>query len=134
MEYHIEAGAKTRRYIEAVLPSMLAQLGLNRSRKLLMIKVDPELEELGTTVPLAGIDTMLVVLKPNRNWANLGVTLAHELTHVAQFAKGHLKPTPKGRLWRGKFYSNKHPYLEQPWEIQAFAQQELIFRRAIEIG
>jgi len=134
MEYHIEAGAKTRRYIEAVLPSMLAQLGLNRSRKLLMIKVDKDLEEMGTTVPLTGIDTMLVVLKPNRNWANLGVTLAHELTHVAQFARGHLKPTSKGRLWMGKFYKLDHPYLEQPWEIQAFAKQELIFRRAIEIG
>jgi len=134
MEYHIEAGARTRRYIEAVLPSMLAQLGLDRSRKLLMIKVDPELEELGTTVPLQGIDTMLVVLKPTRNWANLGVTLAHELTHVAQFAKGTLKPTPKGRIWKGKFYKLDHPYLEQPWEIQACEKQELIFRRAIEIG
>jgi hypothetical protein len=133
MEYHIEAGAKTRRYIEAVLPSMLSQLGLNRSRKLLMIKVDPELEELGTTVPLAGIDTMLVVLKPNRNWANLGVTLAHELTHVAQFAKGHLKPTAKGCVWKGKLYKRNHPYLDQPWEIQAFAKQEIVFRRAIEL-
>ena len=133
MEYYIEAGARTRRYIEAVLPSMLAQLGLDRSRKLLMIKVDPELEELGTTVPLSGIDTMLVVLKPTRNWANLGVTLAHELTHVAQFAKGYLKPTAKGRIWKGKFYKADHPYLEQPWEIQAFERQELIFRRAIEL-
>jgi hypothetical protein len=133
MEYHIEAGAKTRRYIEAVLPSMLTQLGLNRSRKLLMIKVDKDLEELGTTIPLTGIDTFLVVLKPTRNWMNLGVTLAHELTHVAQFAKGLLKPTAKGRTWKGKFYKADHPYLDQPWEIQAFERQELIFRRAIEL-
>lgn len=133
MEYYIEAGARTRRYIEAVLPSMLAQLGLDRSRKLLMIKVDPELEELGTTVPLSGIDTMLVVLKPTRNWANLGVTLAHELTHVAQFAKGTLQVAKKGKLWKGRLYKNDHPYLDQPWEIQAFARQELIFRRAIEL-
>jgi hypothetical protein len=133
MEYHIEAGAKTRRYIEAVLPSMLTQLGLNRSRKLLMIKVDKDLEELGTTIPLTGIDTFLVVLKPTRNWVNLGVTLAHELTHVAQFAKGLLKPTAKGRTWKGKFYKADHPYLDQPWEIQAFERQELIFRRAIEL-
>jgi hypothetical protein len=133
MEYHIEAGTKTRRYIEAVLPSMLAQLGLDRSRKLLVIKVDSDLTELGTTVPLAGIDTFLVVLKPTKNWVNLGVTLAHELTHVAQFAKGLLKPTAKGRLWKGKLYKNNHPYLDQPWEIQAFAKQEIVFRRAIEL-
>ena len=133
MEYHIEAGAKTRRYIEAVLPSMLTQLGLNRSRRLLVVKVDRDLEELGTTIPLTGIDTFLVVLKPTRNWMNLGITLAHELTHVAQFAKGHLKPTAKGRTWKGKFYKADHPYLDQPWEIQAFERQELIFRRAIEL-
>ena len=133
MQYHIEAGAKTRQYIEAVLPSMLTQLGLNRSRKLLVVKVDQDLEEMGTTIPLTGIDTFLVVLKPTKNWVNLGVTLAHELTHVAQFAKGILKPTAKGRLWKGKLYKVNHPYLDQPWEIQAFAQQEIIFRRAIEL-
>ena len=133
MEYHIEAGAKTRQYIEAVLPSMLTQLGLDRSRRLLVIKVDPDLAEMGTTIPLMGINTMLVVLKPNRNWVTLGVTLAHELTHVAQFAKGYLKPTAKGTMWKGKLYKRNHPYLDQPWEIQAFARQEIIFRRAIEL-
>jgi hypothetical protein len=133
MEYHIEAGPKTGRYIESVLPSMLSQLGLDRSRRLLVIKVDPDLDEQGTTIPLMGINTMLVVLKPTRNWINLGVTLAHELTHVAQFAKGYLKPTAKGTMWKGKLYKRNHPYLDQPWEIQAFARQEIIFRRAIEL-
>jgi hypothetical protein len=133
MEYHIEAGRKTRQYIESVMPSMLTQLGLDRSRKLLVVKVDKDLEELGTTIPLTGIDTFLVVLKPTRNWMNLGVTLAHELTHVAQFAKGHLKPTAKGTMWKGRLYKRNHPYLDQPWEIQAFAKQEIVFRRAIEL-
>ena len=133
MEYHIEAGPKTGRYIETVLPSMLTQLGLDRSRKLLVVKVDPDLQEMGTTIPLMGINTMLVVLKPTRNWINLGITLAHELTHVAQFAKGYLKPTAKGTMWKGKLYKRNHPYLDQPWEIQAFARQEIIFRRAIEL-
>ena len=133
MEYHIEAGAKTCRYIEAVLPSMLTQLGLTRSRKLLMIKVDQDLAEQGTTIPLTGLDTFLVVLKPTRNWINLGVTLAHELTHVAQFAQGTLQIAQKGKLWKGKLYKNNHPYLDQPWEIQAFAKQEIVFRRAIEL-
>ena len=133
MEYHIEAGRKTGQYIDSVMPSMLTQLGLNRSRRLLVIKVDPELAEMGTTIPLPGIDTFLVVLKPTRNWVTLGVTLAHELTHVAQFAKGHLKPTAKGTMWKGRLYKNNHPYLDQPWEIQAFAKQEIVFRRAIEL-
>ena len=133
MQFHIDAGAKTKRYIEGLLPSMLSQLSLTRSRQLLHIIVDRDIEHTGQTVPLSGIDTVLVVLKPTRNWVDLGVTLAHELTHVAQFAKGQLKPTAKGRLWKGKFYKANHPYLDQPWEIQAFARQEIIFRRAIEL-
>lgn len=132
MEYHVEAGPKTRRYIESILPSMLTQLGLNRSRRLLMIKVDTDLEDRGSTIPMLGIDTFLVVLKPTRNILNLGITLAHELIHVAQFANGTLQVTPKGKKWKGKFYPTSHPYLDQPWEVQAFARQEIVFRKAIE--
>lgn len=132
MEFHVEAGPKTRRFIEAVLPSMLSQLGLTRSRRLLMIKLDRELTEQGTTMPMVGINTILVVLKPRRNLMELGVTLAHELVHVRQLAKGILQVTPKGKKWKGKFYSRRTPYLEQPWEQDAFAQQEIVFRRAID--
>ena len=132
MEFYVEAGPKTRRFIEAVLPSMLTQLGLNSSRKFLMIKMDRELENHGTTVPLNGVDTVLVVLKPRRNLLELGVTLAHELVHVRQLAKGILQMTPRGKKWRGKFYSTRTPYLDQPWEQEAFARQEILFRRAID--
>jgi hypothetical protein len=132
MEFHVEGGPKTRRFIEAVLPSMLTQLGLNSSRKFLMIKMDRDLEDHGTTVPLNGVDTILVVLKPRRNLIELGVTLAHELVHVRQLAKGILQMTPRGKKWRGKFYSKRTPYLDQPWEQEAFARQEIVFRRAID--
>jgi len=132
MEFYVEAGTKTKQFIETVLPSMLSQLGLRRSRRLLMVKVDPEMTELGVTVPMIGINTYLIVLRPTKDLLALGITLAHELTHVAQFAKGMLKVTPRGKKWRGKFYPLGYPYLQQPWEIQAFAKQEIVFRRAID--
>ena len=132
MEFYVEAGSKTKQFIETVLPSMLSQLGLSRSRRLLMVKVDPEMTELGVTVPMVGINTYLIVLRPTKDLLALGITLAHELTHVAQFAKGMLKVTPRGKKWRGKFYPSGYPYLQQPWEIQAFARQEIVFRRAID--
>jgi hypothetical protein len=132
MEYYIEAGAKTKRFIEALLPSMLEQLKLTRSKKLLHIIVDKDTEHSGETIPLLGINTLLVVLKPKRDILDLGLTLAHELTHVAQFAKGTLQLTPKGKKWKGKFYGRSVAYVQQPWELQAFAKQEIILRRAIE--
>ena len=133
MEYHIEARGITKRFIESLLPSMFAQLKLTRSKKFLFIKVDADLESSGECIPLKGLDTYLVVLKPNKDVCALGITLAHELAHVAQFAKGTLQLTPKGKRWKGKFYGRKTAYLDQPWEIDAFSKQELVFRRAIEL-
>ena len=133
MEFYVEGAPKTKKFIESLLPSMLEQLKLTKSKKLLHIVVDQELEELGTTVPLKGMDTYLVVIRPVKDMAMLGATLAHELTHVAQFAKGTLQLTPKGKRWKGKYYGRRTPYLDQPWEIQAFAKQEIIMRRAIEL-
>jgi len=74
MEYYIQAGAKTKQYIEALLPSMLTQLKLDRSRSLLHIIVDKDIEHSGQAMPLTGVNTMLVVLKPNRNKVELGIT------------------------------------------------------------
>jgi hypothetical protein len=133
MEFYVEGSSKTKAFVESLLPSMLEQLKLTKSKKLLHIIIDKELEDLGTTVPLQGLDTYLVVLKPVKNLWELGATLAHELTHVAQFAKGTLKVTRNGKKWNGKFYHRNYPYLQQPWEVQAFAKQEIIIRRALEV-
>jgi hypothetical protein len=133
MEFYVEGSPKAKKFVEALLPSMLEQLKLTRSRKLLHIILDPEIEELGSTIPLNGLDTYLVALRPTRDLFAMGATLAHELTHVAQFAKGTLQVTPRGKRWKGKFYGRRTPYLEQPWEVQAFAKQEILMRRAIEV-
>ena len=132
MEYYIEAGPKAKKFIESLLPSMFSQLKLTRSRKLLHIKLDNDIDNAGECIPFDGLNTYLIVLKPKRDLYALGVTLAHELTHVAQFAKGVLKVAPKGKIWNGKFYGRGVAYLQQPWEVQAFAKQEIIFRRAID--
>jgi hypothetical protein len=132
MEFYVEGALKTKKYIESLLPSMLEQLKLTKSRKLLHIKLDRELEELGSTIPLTGLDTYLVVLRPVKDLTALAATLAHELTHVAQFSKGILQVARRGKKWKGKFYPTSYPYLDQPWEVQAFAKQEIIMRRALE--
>ena len=133
MEFHVDGRGQTKRFVESLLPSMLEQLKLTTSKKFLHVMIDRDLEDLGTTVPLNGLDTYLVVIKPQKDKTLLGATLAHELTHVAQFAKGTLQLTPRGKLWKGKYYGRRVPYLDQPWEIQAFAKQEIIMRRAIEL-
>jgi hypothetical protein len=132
MEFVVEARSiKTRKFFEAILPSMIKQLKLENSRKLLMIKVD-NIDSQGVTIPIDSIDTYLVVVNPTNSIANMGITLAHEMVHVRQMAKGILKSVSKGHVWNSKLYTKKTKYLDQPWEQDAFAKQELIFRRAIE--
>jgi hypothetical protein len=130
MEFMVESRSpKIRKFFEAILPSMIEQLNLQNSRKLLMVKVD-KIDTQGVTIPMDSIDTYLVVVN-KQNITQMGITLAHEMVHVKQMAKGILKSHAKGNVWNGKLYTKKTKYLDQPWEQDAFAKQELVFRRAI---
>jgi len=131
MEIFVDAKPKAKAFIESMLPSMMEQLKISKSKKYLYVMVD-SMGSMGQAIPLMGIDTYLIVLHPTKDMASLGSTLAHELVHVAQMITGKLKITPKGRKWNGKFYKSDYPYLSQPWELEAFAKQEIIFRRAID--
>jgi hypothetical protein len=132
MDFVVEARSqKTKKFFEAILPSMIRQLKLENSRKLLMVKVD-RIDTQGVTIPIDDIDTYLVVVNPASRITDMGLTLAHEMVHVKQMAKGILKSVAKGQTWGGKLYTKKTKYLDQPWEQDAFAKQELIFRRAID--
>jgi len=133
MEIEVEGSARSKKFVEAMLPSMVRQLGLEKSRKALLIRIKNETEgtDEGMTIDLSKwTGAYLVVLKPKRNLVQLGLTLAHEMVHVKQLAKGTLKQRRSGHTWLGKMYSKKTPYLQMPWEIEAFSKQELILRRA----
>jgi hypothetical protein len=136
MEYNVRSRSKrTKAFLEHLLPSMISQLGLENCRKPLYINVDKNLVDdcnYGMTSYLQRFDCIVVILKPCYHLERLGLTLAHEMVHVKQIAKGKLKTVKGISFWNGKKYSNKTKYLDQPWEIEAFSKQELIFRRAID--
>jgi len=134
MEIEVEGSARSKKFVEEMLPSMVRQLGLEKSRKALLIRVKNETEgDEGITIDLSKwTGAYLVILKPKRNLVQLGLTLAHEMVHVKQLARGTLKQMRSGHTWLGKMYSKKTPYLQMPWEIEAFSKQELILRRAFE--
>ncbi len=134
MEFAVQTRSKqTKEFIERIMPSLIKQLGLTRSKKLLFIKIAREgLEENdGLTSHLKQFGAIVILLKP-QSFERLGVTLAHEMVHVKQIAKGYLKTVNGVNYWNGRRYSNRTKYLNQPWEIEAFSKQELLFRRAID--
>lgn len=135
MEIKVEGSRRNKKWVEALLPSMLSQLKLENCRKGLLIRIYDECEDnQGITLDLTPMTgCYLVVIKPARNLKDIGMTLAHELVHVKQMAKGILKPSKNGvNYWAGKKYNKRTKYLDRPWEIEAFSRQELILRRAIE--
>lgn len=63
------------------------------------------------------------------------MTLAHELTHVKQFARGELKLyTDKGRWKKKTFILDKLNYYLYPWEIEAFGYGHALYQLYIEEG
>lgn len=132
MQYVVRSRSKrTQRFIDSVLPSMISQLGLTNSRKFLYIDICRLDGDNGITTPLPGLDSYVIALNPAK-WQQLGITLAHEMVHVRQLAKGILRAEGGNKWWRGKKYSKRTKYMDMPWELDAFAQQEIIFRRALE--
>ena len=135
MEYKVEGSRRNKKFVEAILPSMISQLKLENCTKAVVIRVADECEgNQGITVDLSELTgCYMVVIKPTRKLKDIGLTLAHEMVHVKQLAKGVLKNKQNGvNIWAGKRYTKRTKYLDQPWEIEAFSKQELILRRAFE--
>jgi hypothetical protein len=135
MEYKVEGSRRNKKFVEAILPSMISQLKLENCTKAVVIRIKDECEDnQGITVDLSELTgCYMVVIKPTRKLKDIGLTLAHEMVHVKQLAKGILKNKQNGvNIWAGKRYTNKIAYLDMPWEIEAFSKQELILRRAFE--
>ncbi len=133
MQYEIRTRSeRTRQFIDSIMPSMIRQLGLTHSRKFVLVEVSNACGEAhGSTTPLPGLDSYVIVIKPRR-WEDMGVTLAHEMVHVRQLAKGILRAENGKKWWKGQLYSRRVKYLDQPWELDALAQQDIVFRRALE--
>ncbi len=131
MQYLVEGSPKKVEFVKAILPSIIRQLGLTKSRKSLLIRIANECEGMGMTVPLHGLDSYVVVVKPMK-LKDIGITLAHEMVHVRQMARGILQTVNGVNYWCGKRYTKRTKYLDMPWEQDAFARQEIIFRKAIE--
>lgn len=142
MEFAVEArNAKAQEFLTSLMPSVIEQLGLAKSRRAVLVKVtNDNLEGMeGATLYIEFADCYLVLIKPAKRLTktsllNMATTLAHEMVHVRQLAKGMLKYLPnENKIWMGKRYTKKTKYLDQPWELDAFARQEIILRKAIEL-
>ena len=74
------------------MPNLIGQLGLQNSKKFVLIEIGRNITDghHGCTIPLNGLDSYIISIDMLR-LQDIGVTLAHEMVHVKQLAKGLLK-------------------------------------------
>lgn len=58
-------------------------------------------------------------------------TVAHEMVHVKQFARGELYESSRmgKHRWQGEWLSKEPDYWDQPWEIEAHGRETGLFVR-----
>lgn len=67
-----------------------------------------------------------IQLRKKRSLKNTLITLAHEMVHVKQFAKGELNDDQN--KWKGEFVdSDNISYFELPWEIEATSLEHILY-------
>lgn len=68
----------------------------------------------------------VIQLKSRRSLKSTLITLAHEMVHVKQFAKGELNPS--NDRWKGKkIDTDKVEYSDLPWEIEASSLEFVLY-------
>jgi hypothetical protein len=119
--------------IEGCIKLFIRELKLEKSKTTLFVfsKKDFEKETgaAGMVYPYAeGLITM--DLDSRLPLDKLIHTLAHEMVHVRQIAKGQLAYEGKKIFWLGKrVYPKRMSYYDHPWEIDAWRNEKVLASR-----
>lgn len=82
-----------------------------------------------------GVKSICMQLDNRLSLAKLLITIAHEMVHVKQIAKGQYRGKLAGNgkvlsCWRG--VPVKAAYYERPWEVEAYKRQTILVEMMIE--
>lgn len=82
-----------------------------------------------------GVRYFEIEIKMNKDLEEMLTVLAHEMTHLKQWATGEMK---QGRIlahkttWKGTTYIDDDvDYWDRPWEIEAFGRERGLFLRYV---
>jgi hypothetical protein len=139
MEIIVYSKSQPRReFIQAALNFYAQELGLERSRYRLQVFSRQGLVAQGSRGELCKLGPRsLVMFVDNRLGMNdLLVTLAHEMIHAKQYARGQLRSTYSRRgnavhYWNGRRV--RAEYYDRPWEQEAFARERLLANRVFQM-
>ena len=119
--------------IEGCITLFIRELKLERNKTKLFVfsktNFEKETGAAGMVYPYAkGIITM--DLDSRLGMDKLIHTLAHEMVHVRQIARGQLSYKGKKIFWKGqRVYPKKMSYYDHPWEIDAWRNEKVLASR-----
>lgn len=133
MQFTIQTRKSTKKNaINALMLWLLKDLKLEKNKGFIQI-ILTDTKQLGEVSEIAkGYYVMVIQSKLTLNQTLQ--TICHEMVHVKQYVKGQLTNCPETGdfIWCGMPFSRQTDYYCQPWEIQAFSKEVLLFRRATE--
>jgi Zn-dependent peptidase ImmA (M78 family) len=77
---------------------------------------------------------LIMVLDSSLDTERMVLTIAHEMVHAKQYARGQLKNIPdrlQTKYWMGKKVNKR--YHEQPWELEAFGKERVLANKIFQI-
>ena len=105
-------------YATLAVRSFAKQLGIRRLKTNIIVRMHSKIHvgEIGTEGLCECLDnrTFIIDVALFANWLS---TLAHEMVHVKQFAKGELDSALT--QWKSNKYCENIDYWDQPWEKEA---------------
>ena len=126
----------TKEFIEMVIKFFEAELKLKKSKWTLDVRTNRgmRLEE-GTRgcVTYLGPKYLVMFVDSGLDIERLVLTLAHEMVHVKQYARGQITHRLGGKTyyWMGK--KVRKNYFEQPWELEAFSKERILANKVFQI-
>ena len=84
-------------------------------------------------VTKVGPKSLIMIIDSSLDVERLVLTIAHEMVHVKQYARGQIKHKlgHKTRYWMGK--PIRKSYYNQPWELEAFGKERILANKVFQI-
>lgn len=128
--------SQTKSLIESCLNVYKHELKLQNSKFKLIVFTERGMaarEGYRGSVFKLGPKVIGMVLDTALDMEKLIITIAHEMVHVKQYAKGQMSHTKnqRGRLWMGQ--KIKTEYYDSPWEIEAFTKERVLANKVFKI-
>ena len=137
MEIEIAARASiTKNVIETCVALFKKELKLENSQYSLVILTDRGMSKRDGcrgSVFQVGPKALGMVIDTAMSIENLIITIAHEMVHVKQYARGQIKhgKNLKSKFWMGQ--KNKSQYYDSPWEIEAYSKERVLANKVFKI-